>query len=92
MWLFAAIAVGLLGGVAGITAGKLLDKTAESVSTIGGLFPKGTLDPLPDVDDPENPGKKKVQWGKIIVIGVLSSIGILIVKWVGKKLKIKLLK
>lgn len=92
MWIFLGISAAILGGVTGVTLAKLLDKTAGTIGTVGGLFPPGTLDPIPDEEDPLNPGKKKFPFTKVISISVIVSIGIMIVKWVSKKLNVKLFK
>jgi len=86
MFVFFAVAAAALGIAAGITAGKLLDKTLGGVSTLGGLLPDGKIDPFP----PDSSGTLPV--GKIIIFCVLGAIGVLIVKFVGKKLNVKFLK
>jgi hypothetical protein len=85
MFVFFAIVAAALGVTAGITAGKLVNKAGEEISTIGGLLPAGSLDVAPN-----NPDTNKPDYLKIIIISVLGAIGILIVRFIGKKLHIKL--
>lgn len=86
MLFFGIFALGALGWVAGVTAGKLIDKTGEQIATVGGLLPRGSLDIVPNNSD------GKIAWGKIIAGAVLAGVGVLVVKWVGKKLHVKILK
>jgi len=92
MWFFVGTLVAALGTLTGIMTGKVINKSFGAVSTLGGLIPPGSLDPVPDETDPADPTKKKIPFLKIIAIAVLSAVGIMIVKWVGRKLNIKLLK
>jgi hypothetical protein len=91
MWVLAGLVAAALGISAGIGFGKLLDnvmaKTGGAISTLGGLIPQGSLDVAPP-----DPVTKKTNWLGIIIIAVLGAIGIMIVRWVGKKLNVKLLK
>jgi hypothetical protein len=91
MFIFFAVVAAALGITAGLTAGKLINKAGSEVATIGGLLPAGTLDPIPSQTDPAT-GKTTFPFLKVITIAVLGAIGIMVVKWVGKKLHIKLLK
>lgn len=87
---FAVIAAGL-GISLGIAAGKMVEKGLGETSTLFGLLP--TPQPTPGLIDPfpaeSSTGKLPIL--KIIIFVVLASIGIIVVKWVGKKLHIKLL-
>lgn len=85
MWLFAFLASAVLGGYAGITAAKALDKAVGGVTTLFGLLPAGSLDPIPN-----DPTTNKPNYAKIVIVSVLVGVGILVVRWVGKKLHVKL--
>lgn len=91
MFVFFAIAAAALGLTTGIAAAKLLEKGLGETTTLFGLLPapvpsKGTLDPFP-----AEQSTGKLPMLKIVLFVVIASIGIIVVKWVGKKLHIKLL-
>lgn len=91
MFVFFAVVAAALGISAGIAGAKLVEKGLGETTTLFGLLPapvssKGSIDPFP-----AEASTGKLPMIKIAIFITIAAICIILVKWVGKKLHIKLL-
>jgi hypothetical protein len=72
---------GLVTFAAGLGAAKVLDKVA------GDKLPTGTAPTFPFTDS-----AGQIQWMRVIIFIIIGAISVLLVKFIGQKLNVKILK